>query len=46
MFEHDTGAPLHNTAYTIEVMRKTWEAMGKLILDDPDWEAPGDNYDD
>ncbi|MCK5557077.1 MAG: hypothetical protein KAJ01_01780, partial [Candidatus Hydrogenedentes bacterium] len=44
LFENDPGAPLHNTAYAIEILRGTWGALGKRLLDDSGWEPPGADY--
>jgi hypothetical protein len=44
LFEHDPGAPLHNTSYAITVLRGTWGALGKRLLDNSAWEPPGTDY--
>ena len=44
LFEHDPGAPIHNTAYAIHILRGTWGALGKRLLDNSAWEPPGTDY--
>jgi hypothetical protein len=44
LLHNDPGAAIHNTAYIVQVLRRSWSAIGKRMLYDPTWEPPGAEY--
>ncbi|MBI5361029.1 MAG: hypothetical protein HZA48_10655 [Planctomycetes bacterium] len=46
LFEHDAAAGFHNTAYAIQVLRLSWQALGRKLTADNTWTAPGDEWSD
>ncbi len=45
LFEHsEDGGPIHNAGYAITVLRATWRALGRVLLNDTSWNPPGADY--
>ncbi len=45
LFEHaEEGGVIHNASYAITVLRGTWRALGRALLNNPNWDPPGEDY--
>lgn len=45
LFEHaEKGGVIHNAAYAITILRATWRALGRALLNNTNWNPPGNDY--